>query len=361
MKTLDKYIIKEIIPPFIGAFCIISFTLIIGKIVDLITLILGGASPIKVIALVIAVLTASLGFSIPPSFLVGCTVAFGRLSSDMEITAIKSLGISVRRIAMAALALGFFVSIIVLIVNLFIAPVGSKITKGIITDIILSQKELGLEARNFTELIKGITIYAKEKEGDWLKNIMVFDMRSKNKTNIIEAEKGKIKRDKSGNIVFYLKNGRIVVQGKKHLQFLNFKKYTISLTASLEDIFRKPVKRELTFPELIKRLKKEKMRKEKEHYMDTLVHLYKRFALAFSPLVFALIGIPISIGFQRKEKWASFLISLSLFMAYFGILSFSQRLIYQGLPPFISAWLPNIILSLLGILLFIKKIEGVSL
>ncbi len=358
MKTFDKYILREIIPPFVASFLIISFVLILGKMVDIINFILSGTSPFKILSLIFAVLMASLGFSLPPSFLVSCTIAFGRLSADAEIVALKSLGISARRAALSALITGFILSFFLLFINLFIAPLGNKVTKGIITDIILSRKNLGLEHQGFTEPIEGITVYVQNEEEEWFKDVVIFDMRQKEKFNVIEAAKGKIKRDASGNIVFYLKNGRIIIQGRKKLQFLNFKKYTISLTANVEELFRKPIKRELTFFELIKRLNQEKKEPKKKHYIETLVHFHKRFALAFSPFVFALIGIPISISFHRKERWASFIIALALFLLYFGILSFSQKLIYQGIPPFICAWLPNLSLLGIGSFLFFKKTEG---
>jgi len=358
VKTLDKYILKELIPPFIAAFAIISFVLIVGKMVDIVNFIFSGTSPFKILSLIMAVLIASMGFSLPPSFLVSCTIAFGRLSADTEIIALKSLGIPARRAALSALMAGFVLSLVLLVINLFVAPMGNKITKGILTDIILSKDDFGLKNQGFTEPLKGITLYVQKKEGKWLKKILIFDLRQKDKFYVIEANKGRIKRDSNGNIKFYLKNGRVIIQGKKKLQFLNFKKYTISLTANIKELFKKPVKRELTLFELIKRLEREKKEPRKKHYLETLVHFHKRFALAFSPLVFALISIPLSISFHRKERWASFIIALVLFLSYFGILSFSQKLIYQGVPPFLCAWLPNFILSGIGAFMFFKRIEG---
>jgi len=360
VKTLDKYILKELIPPFIAALCIISFVLVAGKMVDIVEFILSGTSPFKIFSLILAVLTASMGFSLPPSFLVSCTVAFGRLSADTEIIALKSLGIPARRAALSALMAGFVLSLLLLIINLFIAPLGNKATKGIVTDIILSKKNLGVNRQGFTQPVKGITVYVQGVKNGWFKKVLIFDMRRKGKFYIVEAEKGKIKRDASGNIRFYLKKGRVIIQGRKKLQFLNFKKYAISLTANIEELFKKPVKRELTLFELIKRIKRERNEPKKKHYLETLVHFHKRLALSFSPLVFALISIPLSISFHRKERWASFIIALALFLSYFGILSLSQKLIFQGVPPFLCAWLPNIVLSSIGGFLFLRRIEGES-
>ena len=91
MKILTKYTLKEFIPPFfLGLFCF-TFILLLDEIFKLIkTFVQKGVSPWYLFELLIYILPATLVVTIPMATLVGILLAFGRLSADNEITAIKA-------------------------------------------------------------------------------------------------------------------------------------------------------------------------------------------------------------------------------------------------------------------------------
>ena len=95
MRTLDRYIIRGILIPFGIALVVLTFVLIVPFIIDLSEQLIakGVAWPI-VLRLMVTLLPATLGLTIPMALLVGVLVAFGRLSSDREIVVMMACGIS---------------------------------------------------------------------------------------------------------------------------------------------------------------------------------------------------------------------------------------------------------------------------
>ncbi len=98
-NRLARYVLREHIGPFFFAFAIITFILIIDFVPNLVDMIVGKELPFTVILRVfIYQIGWMIALSVPMSVLVATLMAFGRLTSDFEITAIKASGIPMLRI-----------------------------------------------------------------------------------------------------------------------------------------------------------------------------------------------------------------------------------------------------------------------
>ncbi|PWB68438.1 hypothetical protein C3F09_11615, partial [candidate division GN15 bacterium] len=83
MKILQRYILKEHIPPFFFAFFTITFLLIIDYVPKIIDHVIDKNLSIWVVLELIGLnLAWMLALSIPMSVLVATLMAFGRLTSD---------------------------------------------------------------------------------------------------------------------------------------------------------------------------------------------------------------------------------------------------------------------------------------
>ena len=80
------------------------------------------------------------------------------------------------------------------------------------------------------------------------------------------------------------------------------------------------------------------------------VELHKKLALAFSNVIFVIIGIPLAITTHRREKFVGFGLAMGLFMLYWAIMlggiAFAVRAV---IPPWIGVWSANILLFILGV------------
>ena len=99
MKIIDRYVWKELLVPFLLGIFVFTFLLLLDKIFDLTDLIINKGVPIPLVILLLTyILPAFLVLTIPIGFLLAILVAFGRLSADMEIVALKASGVSPLRL-----------------------------------------------------------------------------------------------------------------------------------------------------------------------------------------------------------------------------------------------------------------------
>ncbi len=86
MRTLDRYVIREVLAPFALALLVLTFILIIPFIIaQAETMIAKGVPWTTVARVMVTLLPAALGLTIPMSLLVALLIALGRLSGDREV------------------------------------------------------------------------------------------------------------------------------------------------------------------------------------------------------------------------------------------------------------------------------------
>ena len=92
-----------------------------------------------------------------------------------------------------------------------------------------------------------------------------------------------------------------------------------------------------------------------------LVELNKKFSIPVASIVFILIGAPLGVMARRGNFAISGAISLGFFILYWAFLIAGENLADRGnITPFLSMWLPNIILGALGIYLIYKNSKNRS-
>src|SRR6266581_2874928 len=97
-RTIDRYVIREIIPPALISLLIFTFTLELRPLkVIAEPLIEQGASWATVGRAMAVLVPQALGLTLPMSLLVGLLVALGRFSTDREYVALQACGISLYR------------------------------------------------------------------------------------------------------------------------------------------------------------------------------------------------------------------------------------------------------------------------
>ncbi|MFZ3073122.1 MAG: LptF/LptG family permease, partial [Thermodesulfobacteriota bacterium] len=94
-RILTSYILKEIAVPFALGIIVLTVTALLDKILKLLELFFSGYADIwHLLLFTAAAMPTFLIYVIPAGFLVATLVAFTRMSSDNEMTALKASGIS---------------------------------------------------------------------------------------------------------------------------------------------------------------------------------------------------------------------------------------------------------------------------
>lgn len=125
MKTLDRYILKELMGPFLFGIAAFTSLMFAGKELFRITELLAEyhAPLLKAAELVILHLPSLVVMTLPMAMLLAALLGFGRLSSDSETVALFAGGISLYRIAVPVVIMSLFVTAGSFVLNEMVVPV----------------------------------------------------------------------------------------------------------------------------------------------------------------------------------------------------------------------------------------------
>ncbi|TGK22910.1 LptF/LptG family permease [Leptospira stimsonii] len=127
IPILDRYILKEILSPFLVALAFFTMVYMVLALQKMIGLFVGkGVDPLRLLDYFGYLLANTLPMTIPMACLMSGIMAAGRLSGDSEITAIRSAGVSFPRIYINFLAFGFAMAMIVGYLNFYLSPENTR-------------------------------------------------------------------------------------------------------------------------------------------------------------------------------------------------------------------------------------------
>ena len=231
MKILYRYIIKEHIGPFFMGLAVIMFILLMNFLVRYIGQIFGkGLSALTIAKLILFNLPWMVALAVPMATLVAVLMAFGRLSSDNEITILKSSGISLYRIIRPALYAAFVLMIVMIYFNDQILPESNHQAKLMLRSIRQKKPTLQLEPNIFYTVDRYTIVVGKiqrplpeqwldlsnllgpeyqgKPETDRLVDVTIFDQSDPQVDVTITAREGYMTYSKKRkSLVFTLFNG----------------------------------------------------------------------------------------------------------------------------------------------------------
>ena len=126
-RTLTRYLLSEIVPPFCFGLLTFTFILLIARILKLVDLVVTRGIPLGQIGKLFAlILPTFLELTVPMAFLLAILLGLGRLSSDQELLALKSSGFSPVQILLPFT----FVAVIVAAITLLLTTFGETCRAG---------------------------------------------------------------------------------------------------------------------------------------------------------------------------------------------------------------------------------------
>ncbi len=296
--------------------------------------------------------------TIPMSVLLGILTGMSRMSADSEITAMKASGISIHRMMPAVMVFALCGYIATSACYVSILPKTNLQLKQLKFDILRTQSGLGIKPHVFyTEFIH-MVIYIDDldhKTGR-MKGVFIADNRNDDQPLVIVAETAEQIADPEKNVVtLRLHKGctHELIRGKQNRYSIT-PFTTMDLNLNMTIFHKSEVSksdREMTIGELLQQAEKNKLRGRNNSRQ--WVEIWKKTALPFACLVFALIGVPLGITTRRGGKSASFAYAIGLILLYYIFLTAGTGLAEEGkLSPFLATWLPNIVIGALGLYLY---------
>lgn len=354
MMLLDKYILSQVITMFIMG--VLVFTSIIFASDTFITLIKQiskyGISFKIAFMIIILHLPSVFVMTIPMGVLLATVMTLNGLSLSSEITVMRACGVSLNRIAKPIFIFAIIMSITSFFINETIVPVMTRQSTNLAL-YAFGQKNIPEGKENFTfkEIKQDGSLkrlfYVGDCTENVLHNITVLDASKDNAIQILQAREGITTPDgwkfQKGAIYTITDNG-------KTLDTALFGDNKIMFGMDLSKEMEKNQASERNFIQLMQYI-------SKEHKPELRIDLYDKIALPLTTIVFVLIGVPLAITPPRVRYNRGFLFSILIIFVYYLVRALSISFGEAGtLEPTFAAFMPNIVLTVLGTALYYRKV-----
>ncbi len=356
LKILNWYVFRELLGPFLISVLTFSMFMLMGRALKLSDLLVNkGMGFFDVLQLITYIYIPFLGYIIPMALLLTILLGLGRLSSDNEIVAMKSSGISLFQLVLPVSLFSLIALFITTFLTLYANPWGFKSLKNFAVKALQSLSEVGIQEKVFYDEFKGMLIYVDKSEGQGgvMEGIFIADKSDQTISTTIVAKKGYITSvPESLSINLRLLDGSIHRVGKvvESYQMGSFNTYDININLDASSLSELDYS-EMTLSQLLATIKS--LSPDNPEVNEIKVEFHKKFSIPFACIVFGLIAIPLGIRKVRGGKSYGLIISLLVCLVYYLLLLTGESLGKNGtLPPLLSMWLPNIIMALLGMYLF---------
>ena len=362
MKTLDRYVIREILPPFVIALLVFTFILIIPFIIELAEqLIAKGVPWPMLIRLMVTLLPSALALTIPMALLIGILVAFGRLSADREIVVMMACGISPYRLLRPLAVLAFLAWAASSWVLLKAMPDANQSFRELTMQIVADRAEGEVRPRVFFEDFPNMVLYVREvpPSGGW-QDVLAADTKNPAQPVIYLARTGRMVVNREARTIqMMLQDGArhtTKLDDPSAYEVLKFEQMVVSLDP--ESVFPRtgPARgdNELTIPELRARIADLERQGVSTH--NPVMTIHKKFSIPVACFVFALIGLALGASSRKDGKLASFVLGIGVIFVYYVVMFMAQAMT-KGyiIPAWLSMWLPDIVLGIAGVALLVSR------
>ncbi len=375
IPLIDRWLLGQIIPPMI--FAISAFTVIslsVGVMFDLIRKIVEFGLPLFLALKVLFFsLPSFLVLSFPMAVLLSTLLAYGKLSSNSELLALKSLGIKTSRIISPAIALSIFMTGLTFYFNDNLVPASNKLAEATLRAGIGSSfsSETGKSNIMFSRYGSRIDpstnkptkhnnylthiFYASWFENNIMEGVTVLDFSRADIQQILKAEIATF--DKNNSSWNFINGSMVTINQNGQTGNIQFKRYIYPFVEGPLELAQVPKDaNEMTLKQAIKAEKIYKKTGNLKELRRIKVRIQEKFTLPFACLVFGLIGS--SLGSKsnlRSSKSQGFGLSVILILIYyvmsFIFSSFGVKGIFN---PILAAWLP-VLISLAGGIYLLRK------
>jgi LPS export ABC transporter permease LptF/LPS export ABC transporter permease LptG len=359
MRLIDRYISREVVSHAVLGLVVFTFVFFIPQLVRFMELFVGhSGSTSNVVLLFLCAIPPVLAVTLPMAVLVGVLIGLGRLSADSEIVALHACGISLRRLLVP---IGFVALIACganLAITYWLSPAALRTVRRIEGQILISQAAFAIEPRVFDERLPHVVLYVQDVAAAATRWRGVFLASSDGQsTSVTTAASASIMRGPDNQLEIDLGQGSTHEYDPRRADrysVTTFGDSDLAIDLSQVALPQKVV----TLPVSDRRLG-QLLSASGSDALQASVELQRRAAFPIACLVFALIGVPIGVRPRRGGRATGLILTLVLIGGYYFLFVYGVHLAAQGqISVWIGVWGANIVMALLGLLLF-RRIESV--
>ncbi len=357
MRIIDRYIVKEFLPPFFYCLTVFISLYVIIDLCSRLDDILKHHVEISVLLQYYAAFLPIIFVRTAPiAALLSTLYILGNLTKYNEIVALKASGLNIWRLTLPFFCLGIIISIATLVINERIVPQANLVSTTVKEERLDKEKTQAAD-----RIVENIALYGAHNrlihvrkfyaQENLLKGITILEQdENKRVTAKIQARSAKWNKERWTffNCVVY--NFDELGQAKSEPSF--FKKMIIDIEEKPEDFLRRESSAEFMGYQKLRGYIERLSGSGAKIVQKLLVDLHHKISFPFISLVIIFLGIPFALSTQGTGKVASIGLSIVIGFFYYTVEALSLALGKRGtFPPFLSAWFANILFAAVGIML----------
>jgi len=362
LKILDRYLIREILLPFVLVLIGLTFALMMPPILNQAEqLIAKGVQWNVVLQVLVTLIPQALGVTIPMALLMALLIGLGRVSADREFVALQACGVSLFRLlrplavlAAAATAATAYIMIVAL-------PDANQRFREITFNVVASQSEGDVKPRVFFTTFSHRVIYVRDipQGGGW-RDVFLADTTNPGQADVYFAEQGRLIIDRQKRTVLLQLD-----RGTRHTTYASkpdvgevtsFDRLVLNMDA--DAVFpRTQIMKgdpEMTIAEL-----QATMAENLKHNVPITgqqFFLQQKFAIPVACIVFTLIGLALGVTNRKDGKLAGFVLGIGvIFVYYIFFYAFRGMAMSGRISATVAPWIANVVLGVAGVALVIWR------
>ena len=360
LPLMDRWLTSELIGPLlfgIAAFTVVSLS--VGVVFELVRKVAESGLPPLVAMQVLGLrLPSFLVLSFPMATLMATLLGYSRLSGSSELTALRSIGVSTRRMVMPALMVAIVMTALTFFFNDVIVPSSNRVASNTLdtalgralssehgSNVVYSRfgpvsVQDGDQLRTETGLAQ--LFYARESTREGMQDVTLLDFSRSGQQQMLIA-KSAVWNDRRS--VWEFRNGRLInieAAGSRTTS-AEFDRYFYPFTSAPRDVAKLPSNaEEMTVGQAIRAERLLAEAGDVKEARRLRVRIQEKFAFPAICLVFGLIGSSLGVRPNaRTSRSQGFGISVLLIFGYYLMSFIFSSLGVKGtLLPVFAAWLP---------------------
>ncbi|MGH7949429.1 MAG: LPS export ABC transporter permease LptF [Candidatus Binataceae bacterium] len=357
LTILDRYVALQVLGPFALGVVVLTFALVSGRMLKLTDMIVNhGVTLPEVGKLLAYIMPGFLELTFPMALLIGVLLGFGRMSSDHEMTAARSCGVSLYRLAAPVMIISILVYALSSWFAFSVRPWSMTKLGDQLYQLSRTRTSAGLQEKIFNRGFNGLAIYVdriSDTNGNLL-GVLISDARDRDQPTTIIARRGIIlPDDRTESVTLRLFNGSVFGVGANDStsNVTHFRIYDISIRPKemMNANNRDPT--QMSWVELNQTIADARAAGKPD--LESERERASKFTIPIASPLFALLGIALGLKPARGGHSERFGISVAAFFIYYALMRVGQTLAENGLAnAFVAMAVPDVAFAVLAVWLF---------
>lgn len=371
VRLLDRHVLTETAVAGGAATGAFVFVMVAGNLLNQVSSAIasGRVSGWEGLELIALLIPGVLPYALPLGLLTGVLLAFGRMGSQQELTAMKAGGLSLGRIARPALLLAAALALLSAWLNLEVAPDANTEYRRLLVGSAKDNPASVIVPGQLNRQFPGMVIRASARDGEVLRDFWLWRVDDRGRlVQTVHAREARLARAVSkageGVLRITLTDARLDTRPAGDQTFLQPSSFATADTSTLEfpasgifkdgENFQRKL-RWLTTQELLVAIERgwdvaagaDAATLERGR-MVAKIQLMAHLASAFSVFSLAFLAVPLAVRVGRAETFVNAAVALAIALTYYLLTSMAGYVKDPAYRPDLLVWLPNLVVITLG-------------